>query len=59
MGSRAVPAREARIGYRAGPAQITGLRAVPGPRPRHVGRPGPSRINIQANWAGPNRAGPS
>ena len=56
--ARAGTAHEARLAYRAGPARQTGPRAVPVHRARHVGRPGPARLVIRANRAGPNRAGP-
>ena len=56
MDSRAGPARRARTEYWTGPAQITGLRAVPGPRPRHMGRPGPVWISNRANQIELNRA---
>jgi hypothetical protein len=59
MASRAGTACRVGMGYWAGPAQITGLRAMLGPRPRHVGRPGTAQISNRANHAGPNRAGPS
>ena len=56
--ARAGTAHEARLAYRAGPARQTGPRAVLVHRARHVGRPGPARLVIRANRAGPNRAGP-
>ena len=56
--TRAGTAHEARLAYRAGPARQTGPRAVLVHRARHVGRPGPARLVIRANRAGPNRAGP-
>ena len=55
---RAGTAHEARLAYRAGPARQTGPRAVLVHRARHVGRPGPARLVIRANRAGPDRAGP-
>ena len=56
--ARAGTAHEARLGYRGGPARQTGHRAVLVLSARHVGRPGPARLVIRANRAGPNRAGP-
>jgi len=49
----------ARMGCWAGLTWLTCLHAVPGPRPRHVGRPDLARISTRANQAGPNRAGSS
>ena len=56
--ARAGTAHEARLAYRAGPARQTGPRAVLVHRAGHVGRPGPARLVIRANRAGPDRAGP-
>ena len=56
--ARAGTAHEARLAYRAGPARQRGHRAVLVHSARHVGRPGPARLVIRANRAGPNRAGP-
>ena len=56
--ARAGTAHEARPAYRAGPARQTGPRAVLVHRARHVGRPGPARLVIRANRAGPDHAGP-
>jgi hypothetical protein len=39
------------------PARITGLRVVPGPRSRHVGWPGPIKLNNRVNHIGSDRAG--
>ena len=55
--ARAGTAHEARLRYQAGPARQTGHRAVLVHSARHVGRPGPARLVIRANRAGPNRAG--
>lgn len=54
--ARAGTAHEARLAYRAGPARQTGPRAVLVHRAGHVGRPGPARLVIRANRAGPDRA---
>ena len=56
--ARVGTAHEARLAFRAGPARQTGPRAVLVHRARHVGRPGPARLVIRANRAGPNRDGP-
>ena len=55
--ARAGTAHEARLAFRAGPARQTGPRAVLVHRAGHVGRPGPARLVIRANRAGPNCAG--
>ena len=54
--ARAGTTHEARLAYRAGPARQTGPRAVLMHSARHVGRPGPARLVIRANRAGPDRA---
>jgi hypothetical protein len=54
--AQAGTSHEARLGYRAGPARQTGHRAVLVHSARHVGRPGPARLVIRANCAGPDRA---
>ena len=54
--ARAGTAHEARLAFRAGPARQTGPRAVLVHRAGHVGRPGPARLVIRANRAGPDRA---
>ena len=56
--ARAGTAHETRLAYRTGPARQIGPRAVLVHRAGHVGRPGPARLVIRANRAGPNHAGP-
>jgi hypothetical protein len=59
MGSRAGTARRARMSNRTDPARITGLRTVPGLKPRHASGPSMTRISNRPNRVGHNHAGPS